>query len=247
MAHQFHLAHSDRIVGAGILAGGPYACPAIDNYWCDWTWYGWGLDGDLCQALYVCTSYVRSESLNPFMRSWLYFGPPGHQFSLERARQAAASGRIAPLEGLSGDRVWLLAGGADEVVPQGVMEDLSALYGELLLAAGAGDLALVTPEKLPHAMPVDLPDQPDDCPRDGPPFINDCSLDAAGQLLTHIHRLPAGPEHDPPPDAWSADSLFSFDQTAFFDGSDPSVSLGATGHLYVPERCRAGERCPDRA
>lgn len=244
MAHQFHLAHSDRTIGAGIVAGGPYACPAIDNFWCDWTWYGWGLEGDVCQAVYVCTAFVRSESLNPFMDRWLYFGPPGHEFSLEQARQAAAAGRIAPLAGLAGDRVWLLAGEADEVVPQAVMEDLAALYRALMPGAAAGDLARIAPRNLPHAMPVDLPGQPDDCSRDGPPFINDCSLDAAGRLLAHIHRLPDGPDQDPPPDAWSADSLFSFDQTAFFDDSDPSASLGATGHVYVPERCRAGEPCP---
>ena len=249
MAHQYHLAHSAKVMGAGIVAGGPYACARVGSTWCDYvpTWYGFWLEGNVCQALHVCSSVARSES-PAWLGAWLYFGPPGHEFPLEQVRAAAADGRIDDLDGLAGDRVWLLSGGEDRTVPQELTGDVERLYRMLLPAAATtgADTALVHVRRgdLAHAMPVDMEDHPDDCDRSGPPFINDCSLDAAGQLLTHIHRLPTGPEADPPFDAWDRGALLAFDQRPFFDTGEPSVSLAAEGHLYVPDACRGGAPCP---
>jgi len=100
MAAQFHVAHSSRVRGVGILAGGPYYCAG----------------GSVLKALSSCMSPS-------------FFAPPPRPEPLraEVDRQAAA-GRIDPPEGLRGSRVWLLSGGRDATVKNTVTDAARAFY-----------------------------------------------------------------------------------------------------------------------
>jgi poly(3-hydroxybutyrate) depolymerase len=229
MAVQYHLAHSTNVTGVGVVAGGPYGCAAASRS-CS---LAFGVQRRLCRAFYVCTAFARET----FGLLAPYFGPPGHADSVSIARRLADDGAIDPLTGLAGDRIWLFAGRRDTLVPPAVVADLKAFY-TVLLAGTAGEVELEDDLDVTHAMVTDRPEA-DRCLAAGPPFINDCSFDAAGRMLAFLHG--ANPLTS---SAADSEALFSFDQTAFFNAGDPSVSLAAEGHLYVPQQCRGGARCP---
>lgn len=257
MAGQYHLAHSTKVMGAGIVAAGPYGCAGTTSFWCDFApgFAGFWLPYDSCQAVHMCTATAREE----FGTLGLYFGPPGHADAVDIAVSEAGAGRIDPLSGLKGDRVWLFSGTADRLVRPPIVDDLHAFYKALYARPEVDTPSTAIAYKrdlaVEHAMVVDIPaatagDQDkanDRCLEYGPPFINDCSYDAAGRMLTFLHGL-EGPDGGAPADPahgdWRGDGLFAFDQTPFFDTGLDRVSLNQTGHLYVPAGCRDGTPCP---
>ncbi|MCL1825018.1 MAG: PHB depolymerase family esterase [Betaproteobacteria bacterium] len=100
MAVQFHVAHSSKVRGAGILAGGPYYCAG----------------GSVLKALSSCMSPSLFAPL-----------PKPDALRAEADKQAAA-GRIDPPSGLRGSRVWLLSGGRDATVKSAVVDATRAFY-----------------------------------------------------------------------------------------------------------------------
>ncbi len=245
MANQFHIAHSSKVMGAGILAGGPYHCAASPSAICNWTPYGWAMPHDSCQAIHICTTTAREFS-GP------YFGPPDGQHSIKSTLAEAGARRIDPVANLKGDRVWLFSGTKDTLVPAEVMDVLDGFYQNLFVRAevanASADIAYDKDEPVPHAMIVEAPGE-QDCTnkKSEPPFLLDCDVDAAGELLTFIYRL----DQTGPPDAiapqhgaWERAALVPFDQRAFFDAADESVSMNDVGHVYVPAACRQVASCP---
>jgi poly(3-hydroxybutyrate) depolymerase len=101
MAHQVHLALNDRIVGAALFAGGPYACAG----------------GDLERALAEC---MAPEGEGPEVDALAAV-----------ARERAAAGAIAPLASLAGDRVFVFHGALDTTVGANVTRASEALYRAL--------------------------------------------------------------------------------------------------------------------
>ncbi len=98
MAEQVHLALSDRIAGAGLLAGGPYGCAR----------------GDLNTALKHCMMPAD--------------GGPDAVALAEVARERAQKGELAPLSGLVGDRVWVFHGTQDKIVSESVSAASASIY-----------------------------------------------------------------------------------------------------------------------
>jgi poly(3-hydroxybutyrate) depolymerase len=98
MAGQFHVAFSTTIVGAGIVAGGPYDCA----------------EGQLPMALQRCMA--------------TNLGRPDPARLLERARANAATGRIDALEGLAEDRVYVFSGSRDTTVTPPVVAQVAPFY-----------------------------------------------------------------------------------------------------------------------
>ena len=105
MAGQLHVANSGSIIGAGLVAGGPYFCA----------------EGQLLAALNRCTQTL--------------FGSPDGAALLARARTLAEAGRIDPLAGLADDRVYLFSGGADDTVTRPVMDAARDFYRQAGVAA----------------------------------------------------------------------------------------------------------------
>lgn len=98
MANQFHLAYSDWVKGAGIVAAGPYYCGQN------------AITTALSQCVNKMETPVNLDALNAQARAW------------------AQSGKIAPLDNLKDSKVWLLHGTADTRVLSGVSDLLHEQY-----------------------------------------------------------------------------------------------------------------------
>lgn len=101
MANQFHLAFSDKVTGAGIVAAGPYGCA----------------QNSLAVALEHCFNKDSST--------------PDQATANRLLQQQAAAGSIAPLSNLKGSPVFLLHGTADKTVHARVSAALTAQYQQL--------------------------------------------------------------------------------------------------------------------
>ncbi|MBD0273302.1 MAG: hypothetical protein ICV73_15415, partial [Acetobacteraceae bacterium] len=232
-AHQFHVAFSSLVNGAGIVAGGPYGCveTIASPYWpyppLDW----------FSAALVACTHYSgdRYWGLRP--------APPRVEDALALVEDARRRGAIDDPANLADDRVWLFRGDKDEIVPEAVEGTLEGLY-EALGARGARLRVEPKDPRRPanHGMPVDrfrgesrFPKRR--CSEHEPPFIIECGRDAAGLLLRHLY--PEG-FNGSPADPHAAGTLAAFDQTEFFERGDGALSLSGVGYVYVPTACLAG-------
>jgi poly(3-hydroxybutyrate) depolymerase len=239
MATQAHLALGERIHGAALIAGGPYGCAG----------------GELGQAL------------GPCMKAQPY--PPDVDVLAQRARDRAASGLLAPLSSLAGDKVLVLHGRADRVVDPALASATAALYRAL---GTDGDVAPVQvtlddARDFGHTFPTS--DIGSACLETVTPFLGNCGFDAAGAVFEALFgaeasvgtsqammdngfpddvtssagsHAPATAIAAPPATADAPGELRRFDQWPQWpDGSDPQ--LADEGYLYVPASCAAGERC----
>lgn len=130
MAHQFHVAHSANVMGAGIVAGGPYYCA----------------DGSIVSAINKCSKFMALECAAPMtglaasltpMCSNPYVGPVTDQQSIATAERSFATaaawanqGLINPVSGLARSRVYLFTGTNDEIVPYPVMNAVYHFYAD---------------------------------------------------------------------------------------------------------------------
>lgn len=168
MAVQFHIAHSESVAGAGVLAAGPYDCAA----------------GSIWFALTRC------------MRPRFWSPMPESRVFRQRIVRKSEAGLIDGIEGLAGDRAWLFSGGRDETVERPVVKALASLYRSVLepnavrlvTLASAGH-AMITVED-PDANPCGTSEPPylNHCG----------ALDAAGELLNYLIGPLAPPREPPP-------------------------------------------------
>ncbi len=98
MAIQLHIANSQSIAGAGLVAGGPYRCA----------------EGSVIIALNRCMDTA--------------MGAPDAEALLRQTQALAAAGHIDSLDGLTGDRLYLFSGTEDETVARPVMDAALAFY-----------------------------------------------------------------------------------------------------------------------
>jgi len=100
MAVQFHVAHSSTVVGAGVLAGGPYHCA----------------EGSLWTALRRC---VRRQSEMP----------TDEVARLKADAEARArDDKVDPTAQLAKSRVWTFSGTKDEIVGSAVVSAVRSFY-----------------------------------------------------------------------------------------------------------------------
>ena len=159
-AHQFHVANSQRVMGAAIFAGGPYLCA------------GEGFPQSLFRSLNVCSD----TGPGPFL------GPPDAQRSIAAARAAASAGGIDDLSGLRGDRVFLFSGRLDAFVPTSVIEAVRTFYRAF---DDDPDITFISEVDAAHAMITS--GFGNACDTSKPPFLNACGYDLAGVALAHIY------------------------------------------------------------
>jgi len=204
MATQVHFAWSDRLRGAALIAGGPYGCAG----------------GKLETALGPCMS---AEPYSP---------DPARLAA--RVRERAAAGDVAPIAGLTGDRVYVLHGQRDGVVQSSVSRASESVYRELSDEAGGLALRWDGDRPFGHVMPT--LGQGVDCVAGGPPYLGNCGFDAAGEAMQWLFGEPAAEAGE------ARGTLQAFDQRTYLDpGSD--AQLADTGYVYVPESCATGGRC----
>jgi len=125
MATQMHVAFSDHISGAALVAGGPYHCA----------------DGKLDVALAHCMN-PKTDALADLATT------------LTAARQRAERSEIAPLAGLAGDHVYVLHGREDTTVAESVSR-LSAQFYRQILPDAAIKVSVDDARDFAHTLPTE--------------------------------------------------------------------------------------------
>lgn len=231
-AHQFHIAFSSRVMGAAIVAGGPYGCvDIISNPFMPWTQLK-----PLAAAVVACTNTAgdRFWGLRP--------KPPQASDSANLVTEAFLAGQIDDPDHLENDRVWLFHGSVDRVVSPQIGTALAELY-QMLVSDGA--VATMTEERdepASHGMPIaraqfETGSSAPECAEHAAPYLIHCGFDATGLFLAHLYGDSfEGAYADPD----EMGMLLSFDQSAFFEnGAD--ASLADLGYIYLPHDCFSDE------
>jgi len=158
MANQFHVAYSSIVVGAGILAAGPFYCAK----------------GNVATALTDCTTPTAAN-------------PPDAGYSVRVTQDYASRADIDATSHLADSKVWLFSGSLDMTVYPIVVDRLHDYYRNFVRPENiiydksvAAAHSMVT-ENYGHPCAYQGDgNRPEDI------FINDCDYDAAGKLLAHI-------------------------------------------------------------
>jgi hypothetical protein len=159
MTTQFHVAHSATVVGAGVIAGGPFYCAG---------------------------SYKSLQYLDAATTICMHpFGPgPDGKGLFAKAQEFAHSGQIDPVEDLADDRVYLFSGEADDTVTTGVVDQTLAFYQTA--GVPAANIKYGKTVDAGHAIVTNNSDD-SSCAVTKPPFINDCDFVQSHELLRHIY------------------------------------------------------------
>ena len=200
MAGQLHVAHSQAVAGAAILAAGPYYCA----------------EDSMRLALGRC---MQGDATIPV------------EGLLDATRALAVAGKIDPISGLAGDRVWIFRGGGDPVIREPVVAALDGYYRSLVEPA---NVARIDHPAAGHTFPTLAAGGA--CEATAAPFVGACAFDAAGALLGHLYG--ALERRGDPTDG----ELIVFDQRPYAEEAG-SRGLDAHGWLYVPRTCAGGASC----
>lgn len=159
-------------------------------------------------------------------------GGPDIATLVSNTQAMAETGAIADLGGLTGDRVYMFSGTEDDTVTRPVMDALLRFYNELSVPSDV--IRYETEVPAGHAFLSPSGELP--CSASETPFINDCALDQAGDLLTWLYGplAPAVPPRE--------EGLRPFDQSEVIPNPD-RISMGDTGFVYVPQLCEDGAPC----
>ncbi len=130
-------------------------------------------------------------------------------------------------------RIYLLAGEQDPVVPRVVAAQLEEYYRRF----SASDVDVVVKPDLGHTMPTVAFGKA--CSVTESPYIGRCGFDAAREILTWIYgTMKAKPK------AGLSGRFSRFDQTRYVDSAFFWwTGMDTTGWLYLPRTCARGERC----
>jgi len=208
MATQVHLAFSDHLIGAGLVAGGPYGCTK----------------GDLDIALNACMKGTPTAPDAAGLAS----------AAVERSRMQ----QLAPIAGLDGDRVLIVHGALDQTVASTVAQASFDFYSALKRIPEAKDLhtRLYSEHKFAHTFPTQAIGS--DCELSVSPFLGRCDFDAAGEIMRELFidaSAQAALAFATPASAATGD-LRLFNQDAYLtDGVD--AYLASAGYVYVPKAC----------
>lgn len=216
MAVQFQVAHASSVLGAGIIAGGPYFCAqnnvlnAVSRCSCTG------------EPAVPCAVSERSTHL---------------QSLLATTQKLAARGQIDPTAAIAGQKVLTITGRKDTLVPPVIAEQLGDFYKALGLPAG--NLSAITLANAAHTMPTT--NFGIACDRQDEPYIGKCGFDSAKNILSWIY----GPLR-PASSGKAKGRFSEFDQHAYLPAGSASpwkTGLDNTGWLYVPNSCARGETC----
>ena len=214
MAGQIQVAHSKDIVGAGIVAGGPFAC-AESSAARLFPFWPTAVAQNASKALYQC-----------IQTRW---GEPDPVESANRVKELAEDGAIDPLAGLTGDNVYLFSGNKDQTVELVVVKAAKRFYEEagvspsnMTLIEGDGGHAFITAQ---GGAACGISDKP---------YVSNCGYDQAKAILAWIYGPLAEAEGEP------TGRFIVFDQAAF---AGTSASMAREGVVYLPQACADTPGC----
>jgi hypothetical protein len=215
MAGQLQVAHSDHIVGAGIVAGGPYGCAETPG-------------NELLPTAVRNFNRAAEGCMSDKLR---WQGIPDVRALADQAEDLAEDGSIDPLTGLAKDRVYLFSGGKDHVVARSVVEAAERLYSKVGVPKDA--ITLVTRPDAGHTfLTVDAGNA---CDVTGSPFLGDCDYDQAEAILKWIYGELQRPSQR------EQGKYAIFDQSAFVSGIGHGLS--SEGVVYIPKTCARQRGC----
>jgi poly(3-hydroxybutyrate) depolymerase len=214
MAVQIEVAHSKDIVGAGMVAGGPYACAESQA-------------SRLVPFWPAAVLQNAQQALNQCMQTSA--GTPDAKALAKRAEELAQDGKIDPLSGLGDDNVYLFSGNEDQTVTRPVVQAAESFYKEV--GVPPGDLTLVEKEG-GHAFITEQGGAA--CGLSAAPYVSDCDYDQAKAILAWIYGPLAEASAEP------AGRFILFDQQPF---SEPGDGFADEGVVYVPPSCAEQAGC----
>jgi poly(3-hydroxybutyrate) depolymerase len=217
MAGQIQVAHAKDIVGAGIVAGGPYACAESAASAASRIFPFWptAVAQNGTQALYQC------------MKTSL--GKPDPEQLAARAKELAADGAIDPVADLAQDNVYLYSGHKDDTVELEVVKAARRFYEEL--GVGPGNMTLIEGDG-GHAFITTHGGAA--CDITGTPYVANCGYDQAKAILAWIYGSLAEESAAP------SGKFILFDQGEF---SEPGDGFADEGVVYVPKSCAEQPGC----
>jgi hypothetical protein len=215
MAGQLQVVHSTNIIGAALVAGGPYGCAETGS-----GGFMPAVAKNVTQALEGCMSDKLRAS-----------GIPNIPALNARVHRLASERKIDPVERLASDKVYLFSGGADTIVARSVVEAAKSFY----LQAGVAErnIKFDTRDDAGHAFIT--ADAGTKCGVSAAPFLNDCDYDQAGAILSWIYGDLARPSSGP------SGQFLRFDQSEFVQGNDAGLSKEAV--VYIPQACAGRAGC----
>jgi poly(3-hydroxybutyrate) depolymerase len=214
MAGQIEVAHSKDIKGAGIVAGGPYACAETQA-------------SRLVPFWPSAVLQNAQQALNQCMQTTS--GTPDPEALAKRAAELAQDGKIDPLSGLGDDNVYLFSGNEDQTVTRPVVQATESFYKEV--GVPVGDLTLVEKEG-GHAFITEQGGAA--CGISATPYVSDCDYDQAKAILAWIYGPLAEASASP------KGRFILFDQQPF---SEPGDGFADEGVVYVPPSCTEKPGC----
>ncbi len=185
MAAQFDVAYSSRLIGAGIVAGGPFYCAGANEL--------------IAPAVAATTLCMRP------------LGPaPSAADALRAARAFAQRNEIDDPANLRRQRIYVFSGAKDTVVSTRVVDQAARFY-ELAQVPPAN----LKYQRHPDAGHAFVTDRPGDamCSANASPYIDNCGFEQAHDIVRWIYATPDKPLN--PPAAQAGGKLLAFDQRAF--------------------------------
>jgi hypothetical protein len=219
MAGQFQMAHAKIVIGAGIIAGGPYGCSE--------SIFAGAIPGP-------GTSFLNlSKAVNGCMLDLLgVWGVADGAALAQKAQRRAEKGEIDPVADVINDRVYLFSGTSDRTVVPSIVAHAQDFY--LKLGVPQAHIKFVKDFPAGHAFVTD--DQGAACELTDKPFIVDCDYDQAGDLLDQIYG-----ELHPRSETPTGDYIV-FDQRPF-GATGTDGGLADTGVVYIPKACQTSGDC----
>jgi len=160
MTSQLYVAFSDIMVGAGIVAGGPYLCAK-----------SWSLNPLVVNATTTC--------MNPLTKST----GPNTPLLVKLAASLAEAGDIDSLDNLKDDRIYLFSGTRDKTVTTDVVDTTRDFF--VAVGVPKEDILYDDDVRAGHAL-ITNNDDDTKCSVTKAPYINDCDFEQSTVILKQI-------------------------------------------------------------
>lgn len=219
MAGQFQLAHAEIVSGAGIIAGGPFAC--AESTFSGVIPEGGGVFLNASRAIAGC-----------MLNSLSIWGIPNPRELADKARALASAREIGSISDVVTDRVYLFSGTEDTVVKPAIVRAAANFYREL----GVPDSNIEFVDHVAAGHAFVTTDKGLACSQSRSPYIVDCGYDQAGAMLQWLLGVLAAPQYP------IRGEFLEFDQDVFTKGLS-NHGMGPTGVVFVPESCQRESGC----
>ena len=134
---------------------------------------------------------------------------------------------------VAAQKIYLFVGNSDYTVGVNPMNGVQTQY--TANGVSVANLDYVKRDSTAHVFPTDFDSSGNNaCSSSASPYISNCGYDGAKAALTKFYGTLNARNNAP-----AASNYIEFDQTAFTS----NVGMAATGWVYVPAACAAGETC----